>query len=76
LPETTIPVVCSSQGVLKFVAKRDPEFHARALSQADGKGLSVATGSCCGVSIDAGRLRVDFWNEAPAPAKLKAWAET
>ncbi|MBC8792407.1 MAG: histidine phosphatase family protein [Tagaea sp. CACIAM 22H2] len=76
LTETTIPVVCTSQGILKFVAKRDAEFHARGLSQADGKGLAVATGSCCGVSIEGGRVRVDFWNEAPAPARLKAWAES
>ncbi len=74
LPDRTIPVVCSSQGILKFFAKRDAHFHARALSQADGKALSVPTGACCGTTLIEGRLRVDFWAQPPAPALLKDWA--
>jgi broad specificity phosphatase PhoE len=73
LDEDTIPILCTSQGILKFFAKRDPAFHAAAFSQNDGKALSVPTGACCGVALDAGRLRVDFWAQAPSPALLKGW---
>lgn len=74
LTEPTIPVVCTSQGILKFFAKRDAAFHARGLSQTDSKALSVPTGACCGVTLIEGRVRVDFWAQPPSPALLKDWA--
>jgi broad specificity phosphatase PhoE len=73
LSEPTIPVVCTSQGILKFFAKRDAAFHARALSQADGKAIAVPTGACCGATLLDGRLRIDFWAQPPSPALLKDW---
>jgi len=61
-----VPVLCSSQGVLRYFAKIDATFFARAK-------LGVGTGSCCGVSVGARGLRVDFWNEKPDSRSLKAW---
>lgn len=74
LPDETIPVVCTSQGILKFFAKRDAAFHARGLSQTDGKALAVPTGACCGMTLIDGRSRVDFWAQPPSPALFKDWA--
>jgi broad specificity phosphatase PhoE len=74
LEDKTIPVLCTSQGILKFFAKRDATFHARAFSQDDGKALSVPTGACCGATLDGTRFTVDFWAQAPSPALLKSWA--
>jgi broad specificity phosphatase PhoE len=61
-----VPVLCSSQGVLRYFAKLDGAFFAQAK-------LGVGTGSCCGVSLDANGLRVDFWNDKPDSQRLKAW---
>jgi probable phosphoglycerate mutase len=74
LTDPTVPVVCTSQGILKFFAKRDAAFHARGLSGTGGRPMSVPTGACCGVTLIEGRLRVDFWGQAPSPALLKDWA--
>jgi probable phosphoglycerate mutase len=76
LTDPTIPVVCTSQGILKFFAKRDAAFHARGLSQTGGNALSVPTGACCGITLLDGRLRVDFWAQPPSPALLKDWASS
>jgi len=62
-----VPVLCSSQGVLRYFAKLDAAFFAEAK-------LGVGTGSCCGVRIGAEGLRVDFWNDRPDAARLAAWA--
>jgi hypothetical protein len=35
--------------------------------------MSVPTGACCGVTLIEGRLRVDFWGQAPSPTLLKDW---
>jgi probable phosphoglycerate mutase len=67
-----VPVLCSSQGVLRYFAKLDPAFFANA--QRDGK-LGVGTGACCGVRVaPSGALAVDFWNDKPDAARLAAWA--
>jgi len=67
-----VPVLVSSQGVLRYFAKLDAAFFAQA--QRDGK-LGVATGSCCGVRVaPTGALAVDFWNDKPDAARLAAWA--
>jgi len=66
-----VPVLCSSQGILRYFAVLDPSWFAAA--QADGK-LGVGTGSCCGVRVGAGKLRVDFWNRKPDVAELRGWA--
>jgi broad specificity phosphatase PhoE len=66
-----VPVLCSSQGVLRYFAKLDEAFFANA--QRDGK-LGVGTGSCCGVRIaTSGALVVDFWNDKPEASRLAAW---
>lgn len=66
-----VPVLCSSQGVLRYFAKLDAAFFAAAKHDAK---LGVATGACCGVHIGAsGALVVDFWNDKPDPARLRAW---
>jgi broad specificity phosphatase PhoE len=67
-----VPVLVSSQGVLRYFAKLDAAFFAQA--QRDGK-LGVATGACCGVRVaPTGALAVDFWNDKPDAARLAAWA--
>jgi probable phosphoglycerate mutase len=67
-----VPVLCSSQGVLRYFAKLDANFFANA--QRDAK-LGVATGACCGVRVaPSGALTVDFWNDKPDAARLAAWA--
>jgi len=66
-----VPVLCSSQGVLRYFAKLDVAFFANA--QRDGK-LGVATGACCGARVaPSGELAVDFWNDKPDAARLAAW---
>jgi broad specificity phosphatase PhoE len=66
-----VPVLCSSQGVLRYFAKLDAAFFAQA--QRDGK-LGVATGACCGVRVaNSGALTVEFWNDKPDAARLAAW---
>lgn len=62
-----VPVLCSSQGVLRYFAKHDAVFFAEAK-------LGVGTGSCCGVSLGESGLRVDFWNAKPDAARLQAWS--
>ncbi len=66
-----VPVLASSQGVLRYFAKLDAAFFAQA--QRDGK-LGVGTGSCCGVRVaSSGALFVDFWNDKPDAVRLAAW---
>ncbi|MCA3263865.1 MAG: histidine phosphatase family protein [Telmatospirillum sp.] len=66
-----VPVLCSSQGVLRYFAKLDAAFFANA--QRDAK-LGVATGACCGVRVaPTGALAVDFWNDKPDAERLAAW---
>lgn len=67
-----VPVLCSSQGVLRYFGALDSGWFDAARAQ--GK-LGVATGSCCGVRAGTdGRLSVDFWNARPEPAFLADWA--
>jgi probable phosphoglycerate mutase len=69
-----VPVLCSSQGVLRYFGAIDTVWFDAARAQ--GK-LGVGTGSCCGVRAGTdGRLVVDFWNVRPDPAALAAWART
>ncbi len=63
-----VPVLCSSQGILRYFAKLDPTWFAGAV--ADAK-LGVATGSCCGIVIDGTSVRVAFWNRKPDAAALR-----
>lgn len=66
-----VPVLCSSQGILRYFAKRDARWFAEAVVQ--GK-LGVGTGCCCGIEIDAGGVvRVAFWNAKPDPRALRDW---
>ncbi|MBL8833079.1 MAG: histidine phosphatase family protein [Rhodospirillales bacterium] len=63
-----VPVLCSSQGILRYFAKLDATWFAAAA--ADGK-LGVATGSCCGIVVDGASVRVAFWNRKPDAATLR-----
>jgi broad specificity phosphatase PhoE len=65
-----VPVLCSSQGILRYFAKLDSGWFAAAVAEAK---LGVATGSCCGISVGASSLRVDFWNRKPDAAQLRGW---
>jgi len=66
-----VPVLCSSQGVLRYFGAIDAGWFDAARAQ--GK-LGVATGSCCGVRAGTdGRLTVDFWNVRPDAAALADW---
>jgi broad specificity phosphatase PhoE len=66
-----VPVLCSSQGILRYFAALDAGWFAAA--QVDGK-LGVGTGSCCGVRVAEGKLSVDFWNRKPDAGELRDWA--
>ncbi len=65
-----VPVLCSSQGILRYFAALDAKWFAAA--RAEGK-LGVATGACCGIRVEAGAVHVDFWNRKPDAAALRAW---
>lgn len=62
-----VPVLCSSQGILRYFAKLDVDWFASAVDESK---LGVATGSCCGIVIDGKSVRVAFWNRKPDAASL------
>lgn len=69
-----VPVLCSSQGILRYFAKLDAGWFATAVA---GAKLGVATGSCCGISLASpSSVRVDFWNRKPDAALLRDWYAT
>jgi broad specificity phosphatase PhoE len=69
-----VPVLCSSQGVMRYFGAIDGGWFD--VARAQGR-LGVATGSCCGVRAGGdGSLTVDFWNVRPDPAALADWVRT
>jgi probable phosphoglycerate mutase len=66
-----VPVLCSSQGILRYFAALDREWFEAA--RAEGK-LSVGTGSICGIRTDGTATRVDFWNRKPDAELLRGWS--
>lgn len=65
-----VPVLCSSQGILRYFAKRDAAWFAAALAKG---GLGVGTGNCCGMSVEGGHVHVAFWNAKPDAGALRDW---
>jgi hypothetical protein len=66
-----VPVLCSSQGILRYFAKLDADWFAAAVA---GAKLGVATGACCGITLASpSSVRVDFWNRKPEAALLRDW---
>jgi probable phosphoglycerate mutase len=69
-----VPVLCSSQGILRYFAKLDAGWFAAAVAAAVAAArLGVATGACCGITLAPSSVRVDFWNRKPEAAQLRDW---
>jgi probable phosphoglycerate mutase len=65
-----VPVLCSSQGILRYFVRRDASWFADALTQ--GR-LGVGTGNCCGMECGRDGARVAFWNAKPDAQTLRDW---
>lgn len=64
------PVLCSSQGILRYFGRQDVAWFADAAAEGN---LGVGTGNCCGIELGGESPRVAFWNMKPDAASLRGW---